>query len=74
MGFVRNTVPYILSVRDYFNSSIQGNGIYYGLPSWLILLLRVIFLALAVAVCGCSTGTTGSATSCSGWSPRPACC
>ncbi|OPX08946.1 arabinofuranan 3-O-arabinosyltransferase [Mycobacterium sp. AT1] len=49
MGFVRNTVPYIFSVRDYFNSSIQGNGIYYGLPTWLILLLRVGFLALAVA-------------------------
>ena len=49
MGFVRNTVPYIFSVRDYFNSSIQGNGIYYGLPDWLILLLRLGFLALAVA-------------------------
>ena len=45
MGFVRNTVPYIFSVRDYFNSSIQGNGIYYGLPMWLILLLRIVFLA-----------------------------
>ncbi|MDT5079267.1 MAG: arabinofuranan 3-O-arabinosyltransferase, partial [Mycobacterium sp.] len=31
MNFVRGTVPYIFSVRDYFNSSIQGNGIYYGL-------------------------------------------
>ena len=49
MQFVRGTVPYIFSVRDYFNSSIQGNGIYYGLPTWLILLLRVGFLALAVA-------------------------
>ena len=49
MGFVRNTVPYIFSVRDYFNSSIQGNGIYYGLPSWLILLLRLGFLLLAIA-------------------------
>jgi arabinofuranan 3-O-arabinosyltransferase len=49
MGFVRNTVPYIFSVRDYFNSSIQGNGIYYGLPTWLIVLLRIGFLALAVA-------------------------
>ncbi|MDT5064604.1 MAG: arabinofuranan 3-O-arabinosyltransferase [Mycobacterium sp.] len=48
MDFVRNTVPYIFSTRDYFNSSIQGNGIYYGLPMWLILLLRIIFGLLAV--------------------------
>ena len=49
MNFVRNTVPYIFSVRDYFNSSIQGNGIYYGLPEWLILLLRLGFTVLAAA-------------------------
>jgi len=49
MNFVRGTIPYIFSIRDYFNSSIQGNGIYYGLPGWLILLLRLAFLALAIA-------------------------
>ena len=49
MNFVRRTVPYIFTTRDYFNSSIQGNGIYYGLPMWLILLLRIIFGLLAVA-------------------------
>jgi arabinofuranan 3-O-arabinosyltransferase len=49
MNFVRGTVPYIFSIRDYFNSSIQGNGVYYGLPMWLILLLRIAFLAIAVA-------------------------
>jgi arabinofuranan 3-O-arabinosyltransferase len=48
MSFVRRTVPYIFSTRDYFNSSILGNGIYYGLPMWLILLLRIIFGLLAV--------------------------
>jgi arabinofuranan 3-O-arabinosyltransferase len=48
MSFVRNTVPYIFSTRDYFNSSILGNGIYYGLPEWLILLLRIVFGLLAV--------------------------
>ena len=48
MSFVRNTVPYIFSTRDYFNSSILGNGIYYGLPAWLILLLRIVFGLLAV--------------------------
>ncbi|MDT5362115.1 MAG: arabinofuranan 3-O-arabinosyltransferase [Mycobacterium sp.] len=48
MSFVRGTMPYIFSTRDYFNSSILGNGIYYGLPMWLILLLRIIFGLLAV--------------------------
>jgi arabinofuranan 3-O-arabinosyltransferase len=47
-SFVKNTVPYIFSTRDYFNSSILGNGIYYGLPMWLILLLRIVFGLLAV--------------------------
>ncbi len=41
MNFVTRTLPYIFSTRDYFNSSILGNGIYYGLPMWLILLLRI---------------------------------
>ncbi|MFV8052546.1 arabinofuranan 3-O-arabinosyltransferase [Mycobacterium sp. 48b] len=48
MGFVRNTVPYIFETRDYFNSSIQGNGVYYGLPIWLILVLRLAAAVLAV--------------------------
>ena len=47
-GFIRNTVPYIFSARDYFNSSIVGNGVYYGLPTWLILSLRIVFGLLAV--------------------------
>jgi arabinofuranan 3-O-arabinosyltransferase len=48
MNFVTRTLPYIFSIRDYFNSSIQGNGVYYGLPMWLIWLLRIAFAALAV--------------------------
>lgn len=47
MSFVHRTVPYILETRDYFNSSILGNGIYYGLPMWLILGLRILFTLLA---------------------------
>jgi arabinofuranan 3-O-arabinosyltransferase len=47
MNFVTRTVPYILTTRDYFNSSIAGNGIYYGLPLWLIMLLRIGFGLLA---------------------------
>jgi arabinofuranan 3-O-arabinosyltransferase len=49
MNWATRTLPYIFSTRDYFNSSILGNGVYYGLPMWLILLLRIIFAVLAVA-------------------------
>lgn len=49
MNFITRTVPYIFSTRDYFNSSILGNGIYYGLPDLLILVLRIAFGLLAVA-------------------------
>ena len=48
MDFFRRTLPYILGVRDYFNSSIEGNGVYFGLPFWLIALLRVLFTLLAI--------------------------
>ncbi|WP_181792043.1 arabinofuranan 3-O-arabinosyltransferase [Mycolicibacterium parafortuitum] len=46
MNFVTRTVPYIFSTRDYFNSSILGNGLYYGLPMWLIMALRIGFIVL----------------------------
>ncbi|KWX65482.1 hypothetical protein ASJ79_28840 [Mycobacterium sp. NAZ190054] len=49
MSFVTRTVPYIMSTRDYFNSSVLGNGVYYGLPMWLILLLRITFVVLGAA-------------------------
>jgi arabinofuranan 3-O-arabinosyltransferase len=48
MDFFTRTVPYFLSTRDYFNSSIEGNGVYYGLPTWLIVFLRLLFTALAI--------------------------
>ena len=48
-NFVERTLPYIFSTRDYFNSSVLGNGVYYGLPMWLITLLRLGFVALAAA-------------------------
>ncbi|WP_016693487.1 glycosyltransferase family 87 protein [Rhodococcus rhodochrous] len=44
--FVERTVPYLLQSRDYFNSSITGNGTYYGLPEPLILILRIGFALL----------------------------
>jgi len=49
MNYVTRTVPYMLGIRDYFNSSIVGNGVYYGLPFWLIWTLRIGFLMLGVA-------------------------
>ena len=48
MNFVTRTSAYIFTTRDYFNSSIAGNGLYYGLPVWLTLLLRLAFIVLAV--------------------------
>ena len=48
-NFLHRTLPYIFSTRDYFNSSVLGNGVYYGLPMWLITLLRLGFIALAAA-------------------------
>lgn len=49
MDFFTRTLPYILGTRDYFNSSILGNGVYFGLPTWLILFLRILFTGIAIA-------------------------
>ncbi|WP_077089911.1 arabinofuranan 3-O-arabinosyltransferase [Mycobacterium rhizamassiliense] len=46
--FITKTVPYFLGTRDYFNSSIEGNGVYFGLPTWLIVFLRLLFTVLAI--------------------------
>ncbi|MDI9916472.1 glycosyltransferase family 87 protein [Rhodococcus sp. IEGM 1379] len=48
MAFVERTIPYLLESRDYFNSSIVGNGAYFGLPEWLILSLRAIFAVMVL--------------------------
>lgn len=48
MDFVTKTVPYFLGTRDYFNSSIEGNGVYFGLPTWLIVFLRIMFTLLMI--------------------------
>src|SRR6201996_2504275 len=47
--FLTKTVPYFLGTRDYFNSSIEGNGVYFGLPTWLIVFMRLGFTVLAFA-------------------------
>ncbi|WP_297726672.1 arabinofuranan 3-O-arabinosyltransferase [Mycobacterium sp.] len=48
MDFVTKTVPYIGGTRDYFNSSIEGNGVYFGLPTPLIVFLRILFVLIAI--------------------------
>ncbi|HET9875393.1 MAG TPA: arabinofuranan 3-O-arabinosyltransferase [Mycobacterium sp.] len=45
--FFTRTLPYILGTRDYFNSSILGNGMFFGLPTALILFMRLLFAAIA---------------------------
>ncbi|MFF3223397.1 glycosyltransferase family 87 protein [Nocardia suismassiliense] len=49
--FLSHTAPYLFETRDYFNSSIPGNGEYYGLPPWLVWGIRVgmgILVALSL--------------------------
>ncbi|MFD6676104.1 glycosyltransferase family 87 protein [Rhodococcus zopfii] len=46
--FVEHTTPYLLEARDYFNSAIVGNGMYYGLPAWLILGLRAVLMVMVL--------------------------
>ncbi len=48
MDFFTKTLPYIGGTRDYFNSSIEGNGVYFGLPTWLIVFLRILFTVIAI--------------------------
>ncbi|MED5800251.1 glycosyltransferase family 87 protein [Gordonia sp. Z-3] len=46
-SFVTRTVPYLGEARDYYNSSIAGNGAYFGVADWLVLLLRIAFVLMA---------------------------
>jgi arabinofuranan 3-O-arabinosyltransferase len=46
-SYFTHTVPYIMGTRDYFNSSILGNGVFFGLPPALILFMRVLFTVIA---------------------------
>ncbi|QTI66960.1 glycosyltransferase family 87 protein [Gordonia polyisoprenivorans] len=48
MSFITRTVPYLGETRDYYNSSIGGNGAYFGVADWLVLLLRIAFTLMAV--------------------------
>lgn len=44
--FFTHVVPYLGETRDYFNSSVGGIGLYYGLPHWMILLVQVLIAGI----------------------------
>lgn len=48
MEFFHRTLPYITEARNYYNSAIAGNGAFFGLPTALIVLMRLIFGVLVV--------------------------
>ncbi|GAA3960578.1 glycosyltransferase family 87 protein [Gordonia caeni] len=47
-SFIDRTAPYLLATRDYYNSSISGNGLYFGVADWLVIVLRIAFVAMAI--------------------------
>ena len=48
MDFVRRTMPYLSETRDYFNSALSGVGLYYGVNSVVVLILRLALAALVL--------------------------
>ncbi|WP_299574704.1 glycosyltransferase family 87 protein [uncultured Williamsia sp.] len=48
VDFIKRTVPYLGEARDYYNSSIAGNGAYFGVQPWLLYVLRIAFVLMAV--------------------------
>ncbi|GAC68877.1 glycosyltransferase family 87 protein [Gordonia soli] len=47
-SFISRTIPYLGEARDYYNSSIAGNGAYFGVADWLVIVLRIAFVVMAV--------------------------
>ncbi|MBF6341377.1 DUF2029 domain-containing protein [Nocardia abscessus] len=45
-AFITNTLRYLSKPRDYFNSSIGGTALYYGVADWLTLLLQIAMATL----------------------------
>src|SRR5699024_3867717 len=49
--YLDKEAPYMGEVRDYYNSSLAGLGVYYGVPEPLVLVARIlVVLATLVAV------------------------
>ncbi|MDP0397628.1 glycosyltransferase family 87 protein [Tsukamurella strandjordii] len=46
-SYIDRTMPYLGVARDYYNSSISGNAMYFGLPDWLTFLLKAAVLIMA---------------------------
>ncbi len=46
-SFLDRTLPYLFEARNYYNSSLTGAGLYFGIDGWLITLLRIAFVAMA---------------------------
>lgn len=50
-AYVDKTLPYMGEVRNYYNSSLAGLGVYYGVPEPLVLVARIlVVVATLVAV------------------------
>lgn len=47
-SFITRTLPYLNATRNYYNSSIAGNGAYFGVADWLIVVLRIAFVVMAI--------------------------
>jgi len=47
-SYFTRTWKYVGETRDYYNSSISGNGQYFGVQSWLIWLLRIACVVIAI--------------------------
>ena len=47
-AYVSVVMPYMSEVRNYYNSSISGVGVYFGMPSPLILVLRLLVVLVAI--------------------------
>ncbi|AVM00535.1 hypothetical protein C6V83_09855 [Gordonia iterans] len=47
-SFLDRTLPYLFEARDYYNSSVTGNALYFGVADWLTLVLRIAFVAMAI--------------------------
>ncbi|MCK0440507.1 DUF2029 domain-containing protein [Gordonia alkaliphila] len=47
-SYLDRTVPYLSETRDYYNSSISGNALYFGVADWLVIVLRIAFVLMAI--------------------------
>lgn len=47
--YIDATLPYMGEVRDYYNSSIAGLGVYYDVPEPLILVARILVVAATLS-------------------------